>query len=418
MDVDAGPAPLPDHGGEAIIQLNQRLHQLQINMQNLQNAAAAAAAAPAPGPAEAPIQVGPRFRLNFSEYSGEGSNPEQDYESWEQQTRFVCGAQGYIFNENLMRAILAQFKGRAALMIRSLGENIAALADLDVFLARIRQIFVSPAYQAKARSAFLRRTQQKKETLIAYHSTMRALWERAFPEAERQEAVLIRQFIAGLQNQKVMEQLHLNENIPNYQDLCDEAIQLEALEGTFEMVAINQERLAHGGEFTVQQQMLMLPSAPRGAAGTAGVPMERGNLSFRDNHQGCGRGRGQIRGQTRGQSTWRGQSQWRGHSQSRGQNMWRGQARVPGGNRPSSHRGGQGSNTQCYHPPPQERMDMNSTNTNPNNTGCFNCGGQGHWIRDCTRPRQHQQRDGNRGNNGHRGGQRVHYLEEATSSKN
>ena len=291
MDVDAGPAPLPDHGGEAIIQLNLRLHQLQINMQNLQNAAAAGAAAPAPGPAVAPIQVGPCFRLNFSEYSGEGSNPEQDYESWEQQTRFVCGAQGYIFNENLMRAILAQFKGRAALMIRSLGENIAAVADLDTFLARIRQIFVSPAYQAKARSAFLRRTQQKRETLIAYHSTMRALWERAFPEAERQEAVLICQFIAGLQNQKVMEQLLLNENIPNYQALWDEAMRLE---GTFEMVAINQERLAHGGEFTVQQQMLMLPSAPRSAAGTAGIPMEIGNLSSRDNHRGRGRGRGQI----------------------------------------------------------------------------------------------------------------------------
>ena len=212
-----------------------------------------------------------------------------------------------------------------------------------------------------------------------------------------------------------MEQLLLNENIPNYQALCDEAMRLE---GTFEMVAINQERLAHGGEFTVQQQMLMLPSAPRGAAGSAGVPMEIGNLSSRDNQRGRGRGRGQTRGQNRGQSTWRGQSQWRGHSQSRGQHQWRGQTRARGGNGPSSHRGGRGVTTQRYHHPPHERMDVNSTSTNPNNTGCFNCGGQGHWIRDCTRPRQNQQRGGNRGNRGHRGGQRVHYLEEAANSKN
>ena len=161
MDVDAGPAPLPDNGGEAIFQLNQRLHQLQINLQNMQ-----------PPHLHLPQpQQGPQSKSD--PVSGSTSRSTVEKAPTRNKTMRAGNSrpdlsQGYVFNENLMRAILAQFKGRAALMIRSLGENIAAVADLDVFLARIRQIFGPPANQAKARSAFLRRTQQKKETLIAY----------------------------------------------------------------------------------------------------------------------------------------------------------------------------------------------------------------------------------------------------------
>ena len=50
--------------------------------------------------------------------------------------RLVCGASGYPYNENLIQAILALFKGRAALMVRSLGHDAAELDTLDVLLER------------------------------------------------------------------------------------------------------------------------------------------------------------------------------------------------------------------------------------------------------------------------------------------
>ena len=72
---------------------------------------------------------------------------------------------------------MANLAGPAALMIRSLGKNIGNIATLDELMLRLRQIFVSPAYLAKARFVFMTRIEQKHEILIAYHATIRTLWE-------------------------------------------------------------------------------------------------------------------------------------------------------------------------------------------------------------------------------------------------
>ena len=192
------------------------------------------------------------------------------------------------------------------------------------------------------------------------------------------------------------------------------------LEGTFELITLNQERLAHGGEMMAQQQMMMLPAARHQPAP---IPMEIGNLSLRDNNRGRGRGRGQPRGQGRGQSTWRGQPQWRGQGQARGTTTWRGQYRGRGdahqNYNPANNGRGRGNPRGRPPRPQQERMDVNSTQFSPSTNGCFNCGETGHWARDCTRPRRNQS-SFNRGNRGYRGGggHRVHNIEESILSKN
>jgi len=424
--------PLPADPLQALQQLNNQVHNLQqLNNQvhNLQQAfdaaAAAAAAAPPAAPlAVAPVQVGPRFRLQFAEFDAEGRNPEVDFETWEQRVRLVCGAQGYAYNEMLIQAILALFKGRAALMIRSLGHDAAELNTLDVLLERLRQIFVSPAYRDKARSAFYSRVQQKNETLIAFHATLRSLWERAFDAADQNERILVKQFIASISNKEVMKQLLLeNDEDATYQNVLEEAMRIE---GTLEILQLNQERLARGGQLSTQQHLMMLPPA-RAPAGGGAVPMEIGNLSIQDNQRGRGRGRGrgQQRGQGRGQ--WRGgQSQWRGGQNGRGQSQWngrsqnhnRGQSNYRGNsNRGSSNNRGRGGNRNNG-----ERMDVNNTSKN-SEEGCFNCGIPGHWARDCWRPPKNtgnNNRGGQRGNRGqnHRGGRHVHNVEESAHAKN
>ena len=406
---------------------NQVLHQLGNQVQQLQAAfdAAAAAAQNAPGPA--PIQAGIRFRgIQFAEFDAEGRNPEVDFETWEQRVRLVCGAQGYPYNENLIQAILALFKGRAALMVRSLGHDAGELDTLDVLLERLRHIFVSPSYRDKARSAFYGRTQLKGESLIAFWATLRSLYERAFNAADQNERILVKQFIASISNKEIMRELLLNnDEDATYQNILDEAMRIE---GTLEILQLNQERLARGGQLSTQQNMMMFPSNSRGGAGAGGVvPMEIGNLSIQDNQRGRGRGRGQQgvrgRGQWRGgqsQPSWkrgqhgnsRGQSQWRGQSQNRGYNYFRGNY----SNNPSNGRAG-------YRQNGERRMDVNNTSKNTTTDGCFNCGTPGHWARDCWKPkREHNNhrsgQGGFRQGQGARGARQVHNVEESVQSKN
>ena len=362
---------------------------------------------PQPPPVHGPqLAPAPRFRLNFATYNAEGPNAEIDYDSFEQNIRVVSNAQGYPF-PGVCDAVIAQLRGRAALMARDLVGRYDEFDDFDDFLQRLRSIFVSPAYMEKARAAFMRRIQQDGETIIAYHGTMRALWEKSFDADERQEALLIRQFIAGLGNPKIMEHLSLDPAHRTYRELLAEAMRLE---GNFEVLKLNQSRRLHGGQSSAQQHMMMIPSTKSAPSARRDdvVPMEIGNLSIN--------GRGTQRGRTRGRGFFRGRGSDRGRGGNRG--TYRGFGRGYRG------RGAFRPNTGQ-----QDRMDINTLGQNQ----CAACLGEGHWAYECPTKKKDDERTtrGNqrggyqqRGNRGRGRGfnnlRTVHYIEDgaASDSKN
>lgn len=376
----------------AMNQLNNQIAAQQQIIDNLQNAPAAAAAAPAP-----------RYRLNFATYSFEGNNPEADYDAFEQNVRVVAACQQYPF-PGVCDAIIAQLRGRAAHMARDLVGRYDDFATVDEFLARLRSIFVSPAYMEKARAAFMVRLQDKNETIIAYHGIMRSLWEKAFVEDQRQEALLIRQFIAGLRNAEIMKELSL-QNFDNYRDVLAEAMRLE---GTFEILKMNIERREKQGQYTAQQAMMMMTPQSKSST-TEAVPMDVGAVNSNTNHSNRGRGNGNHRG-NRG----RNRGRQRDSHQERGNYQ-----------RESSHTQGNRHNQQQR----QERMDVNNLEKNQ----CAACLGMGHWARECATKMKQEQRDqrnyhqqeqrpyrqnqgGFRGGRGGRGGARGRGFQRANNT--
>ena len=121
-----------------------------------------------------------------------------------------------------------------------------------------RQIFVSPSYRDKARAAFYGHTQQKGESLIAFWATLRSLYERAFNAADHNKRILVKQLIASISNKEIMRELLLNnDEDATYQNILDEAMRIE---GTLEILQLNQEWLARGGQLSTQQNIMMFPS--------------------------------------------------------------------------------------------------------------------------------------------------------------
>jgi len=232
----------------------------------------------------------------------------------------------------------------------------------------------------KARAAFLLQMQQADESIIAYNSTMRALWEKAYDENERQEGLLIRQFIAGLANSKIMTQMSLNAEARNYQETLEEAMRLE---GTFEIIRMNEARRAHGGQLTAQHQMMMMSNSTRNGGRSEAVPMEIGNLTIsgKTDQRGKNKSRGQGRGRGRGFNT-------RGRSSG-------GQPRE----QPRTQQG-RGHPQQPNHFMRRDQLNVNNTT---NDDGCFNCGKEGHWARDCWQPKRGSNNHGQR-RPPHRGG--------------
>jgi hypothetical protein len=326
-----------------IDQLVQGLNALHAQVQNIPAAAAAA-----------PV----RFRLHFDTYSFEEPDPQSAFDNFEQNVRVVTAAMGYPFPD-VCNAVIGQLRGKAAQMVRDLVGNYNQFADLNAFLARLRQVFVSPAYQEKARAAFYLRLQQKGESIVAYHGIMRALWEKAFPADQRQEVTLIRQFIAGLISPKIMEQLHIR-NFNTSQEALNEAMRFE---GTYEILAMNIRRRENRGQLEPNPHMFLdTHSSVKGtSASSAPEPMEVGNFNQRGNSRG--RGRGGNRGRGRGNQ--------------------------------SNHN----STGQQNH---QKKKDVNEIGKDQ----CRKCLGFGHWAPDCPSKNQYKPNRGRgqfRGNSGKRG---------------
>lgn len=309
----------------------------------------------------------PRFRVQFDTFSFEGPDPQADFDNFEQNVRCVIAAMNYPYPE-VCNVIVGQMRGTAAQMVRDIVGNYQPYPDLNAFLNRLRQIFVSPAYREKARVEFETRIQKETENTVIYHGAMRALWQRAFPVAERQEQELIRRFIAGLRNRKVNEGMHLL-NIANYREAIQEAMRLEA---TYEIINIEAKRRQNGGV-----GMLPNTTATGNQAGAQAEPMEIGNLSMQQRNK-------------KGYNN-KNQGQRKNYSSSNYRN-----------------KGYQGQNYQRKpfdkNKPKRNQMEVNNVNKDE----CLECGGKGHWAYECTtkqkkqkfRNSQNNQRQNYSGNKG------------------
>jgi hypothetical protein len=205
-----------------------------------------------------------RYNLKFDTFSFDGPDPQQEFDRFEQNVRMVSGVMRYQVPD-VCSAIMGQLRGRAADIGRSLIGTEAEYPDLEAFLQRLRSLFVSPAYAEKARAAFLKRIQNTDESIIAYHGVLKTLWEKAYAGEERQEATLIRQFIAGVRSIRINERLHL-DHPANYTAALDQALRLE---GLYEVIALEAKRRESNGNG---------PHLTSRAGTQPAEPMEVGNL--------------------------------------------------------------------------------------------------------------------------------------------
>ena len=358
----------------AIQEQQQRIVQLTQQMQALQG--------------QLNVQPGAaivRWNLKFDTFSFEGPSPAQDYDRFEQNCRMVSRVMGYQVPD-VCFAILGQLRGKAADMGRSLIGTEGDYANIDAFFTRLRSLFVSPAYQEKARSAFLSRIQQPGESVIAFHGILRALWENAYQVAERQEINLIRQFIAGLQDPRINERLHLTPQ-PNYNAALEEALRLE---GTYEVIKIEAQRRSQNGKPAGLHSHVYSP-----AGGFGPEPMDIGHVSFDQNLRGHGRGSyGYRRGLNRGQNYRRGNDYRRyPNSYNRNPGQWRNLNNNP-------------TRKDETEKNPSLRIDKDE---------CRRCHQKGHWEKDCKKP-QDPKRDSKNWKQGKNPRKNVNAIETEVNS--
>lgn len=358
---------------QAIQQQQQQIEHLTQQLQAMQVQLAEGQQPQPAGPA-APVI---RWNLKFDTFSFEGPNPAQDYDRFEQNCRMVCQVMRYNVPE-VCYAILGQLRGKAADMGRSLVGTERDYADLNAFLNRLRSLFVSPAYREKARSAFLSRIQQPDESIIAFHGILRSLWEKAYTEAERQEVHLIRQFVAGIQDIRVNEKLHLNPQA-DYNATLTEALRLE---GTFEVINIEAKRRNLNGKMNILQSQTFVPASNNGPEA-----MEIGNVSIHQNRYPRGRGGYYTPNRGRGYNNAYSRNQYRGnYYQSRG----RSQYHYGSGNRSQSYNNYEKKKEETNKNQPQESVAAIAKDE------CKRCHQKGHWAKNCPKkPWELKNRRGN-----------------------
>jgi len=302
----------------------------------------------------------PKYNLKFDTFSFESADPQAEFDRFEQNVKMVATVMKYRAPE-VCSAVLGQMRGKAADIARSLIGTEDEYRDLDEFMLRLRSLFVSPAYQEKARSAFLARIQKPRENIIAFHGVLKTLFEKAYQGEERNEITLIRQFIAGLRNSQINERLHLDQP-RSYQDALDRALHLE---GTYEVIAIEAKRREQNGQTSAPIHALPIGRADAmdiGAIGHRSRPAYRGRGNRRPtfNNQ---RGRfTQTNRRTFNNSSTRGTPPQNRYRTNQTRNNYRGQNRNFGNNRSPNWRPR----------PPRSQED-----------GCFVCGDKAHWAKDC-----------------------------------
>ena len=199
---------------QRIVQLEQALADRDAQLLRVANMAAEAAAQAAIGAnqngnnaAERRYDIACKALIGAPKFNGKEGwrNFESNFECWYRVNR-IHQQNG----EFQKRALLSCMRGVAIEMVRPYNEGSQTWndsPDLTLYLEAFRRIFLPPEESELARSEFKARKQGRKEDISTYLSSKIALWQLAYPEAERSFAGLMDETIAGIANRIIKRNL-------------------------------------------------------------------------------------------------------------------------------------------------------------------------------------------------------------------
>ena len=257
--------------------------------------------------------------------------------------------------ERLVAGILGSLKGECQTMAQGMdpqryqvgaAHNVGLdrRAILLQFFSDLSNILLGASVPDKAYSLFIKRKQKKGEAIHPYHAELGVLYRKAFPVAWEQpenQRALIRHFLDNLWDISLAYDVNINQAMPA---TYPEALQLlEQRQGTMDRYRMNY--------------------GDRAGPNLGGKP--------KPPHQGGGGG-----GNHGGEPMDVDALQRRGRNQNRGAGAGR---RTPGKGKNDNKQQGQ-RREAAPKPPPK--------NQNAPKRGCYNCGDEGHRVRDCPSPRK------------------------------
>ena len=175
----------------------QEAQQARTAAQQAQQAAAAAGQA---GAQPAPAQ-GARTRVKIMTFSNAA---DEDWLVWKFHFDKARILNGYNDGEAKL-ALSAAMKGRAAASVMDI-EVQNAFEDINTLIEHYDRRFLPASASQMARVSFDQVVQKQGETILDYHSKVRQLWNRAYPN-NPDEVLLIRKFSLGLRKKEVREQV-------------------------------------------------------------------------------------------------------------------------------------------------------------------------------------------------------------------
>ena len=218
----------------------------------------------------------------FPELKLTGSEAEKmsQFIAWDKGVRntlIAIDAMNRLPVQRVAHAILASFRDEAARQASAINGN--NYANIDDLLDALQTLFCGAAIRQKSYNLFSEAKQESNEDLNTYWTRLQSLWLRAFEEADRSEAQLIRTFVGGLRNQKLVEKLITRDaGLPqNYVQLREVALQIAGQLETVELMRAgkkpNWNPAAGGGGIRggpVPMEVGAAGRVPRGNGGNAG----------------------------------------------------------------------------------------------------------------------------------------------------
>ena len=121
-----------------------------------------------------------RYDTRIREFHG---RPGDDYEEFESQARTVAVNNGWDAFHTAM-SVLGQMRGLAYGVTSKMPRKQGAYTTVDAFFRQLRKLFVTPSYKKVAMTEYESRSQDPSEGVRPYHSLLHKLWCNAYLEEE------------------------------------------------------------------------------------------------------------------------------------------------------------------------------------------------------------------------------------------